>query len=179
MSNDEQTLPKESSARKALPVTSGVIDYFPAALVEIAKVSKYGNDKHNPGEPLHWTRGKSNDHADAIGRHLIDRGKIDPDTGVRHSAELAWRALALLQVELEEAGEAPLPRGAVAAEPTFAEALAAEIAGLEEDAAREKAAAPGYGNTVELAFKPCGNRYSHGPHENNGGWCTGRSFDAT
>ena len=111
MSN-EQTLPEESAARKALPVVTGVIDYFPAALVEIAKVSKYGNDKHNPGQPLHHSRGKSNDHADAIGRHLIDRGLIDPDTGVRHSAELAWRALALLQQELEDAGLAPLARGA-------------------------------------------------------------------
>lgn len=113
--SEKQTLPEGSSERKAIPVATGVLDYFPAALVEIAKVSKYGNDKHNPGESLHWTRGKSNDHADALLRHLIDRGGIDPDTGVRHTAELAWRALALLQIELEEAGEAPLPRGAVAA----------------------------------------------------------------
>lgn len=119
MDNDRQTLPEESSARKALPVTTGVIDYFPAALAEVAKVSKYGNDKHNPGQPLHHARGKSMDHADAIGRHLIDRGKIDPDTGVRHSAELAWRALALLQQELEDAGLAPLARGAIAAKPTY------------------------------------------------------------
>jgi len=32
---------------------------------------------------------------------LIDRGKFDTD-GQRHSAKLAWRALALLQLELEE-----------------------------------------------------------------------------
>ena len=117
MSNDEAlSLPSDSSVRKATPITTGVIDYFPAALAAVARVSKHGNDKHNPGEPLHWSRGKSNDHADAIARHLIDRGHIDPETGVRHSAELAWRALALLQVELEEAGEAPLARGARAAE---------------------------------------------------------------
>lgn len=105
------TIPSDSAARKALPVTTGVIDYFPAALAAVAAVSKYGNDKHNPGEPLHWSRGKSNDHADAIARHLIDRGGVDEGTGIRHSAELAWRALALLQLELEEAGEAPLSRG--------------------------------------------------------------------
>ena len=104
-------LPTGSGERKDRPVTTGVIDYFPAALVEVARVSKYGNDKHNPGEPLHHARGKSTDHADAIGRHLIDRGGVDPDTGMRHSAELAWRALALLQQELEDAG-APMARGA-------------------------------------------------------------------
>lgn len=103
-------LPVESAARKGLPVTTGVLDYFAAAIAEVARVSKVGNDKHNPGQPLHWSRGKSNDHADAIGRHLLERGTIDPDTGLRHSAQLAWRALAFLQQELEDAG-APLSRG--------------------------------------------------------------------
>lgn len=107
-----QTMPVDSAARKDVPITTGVFDYFPAALAYVARVSKAGNDKHNPGEPLHWARGKSTDQADAIGRHLIDRGGIDPDTGLRHSGELAWRALALLQLELEEAGEAPMARGA-------------------------------------------------------------------
>jgi hypothetical protein len=105
------TFPSDSEARKSLPVTTGVFDYFGAALAAVAAVSKYGNDKHNPGQPLYWSRGKSNDHADAVGRHLIDRGGIDPDSELRHSAQLAWRALALLQVELEEAGEAPISRG--------------------------------------------------------------------
>lgn len=105
------TLSADTAVRKATPVTTGVLDYFPAAIAEIAKVSKAGNDKHNPGEKLHWARGKSTDQADAIGRHLLDRGGIDPETGQRHSAELAWRALAMLQLELEEAG-APLARGA-------------------------------------------------------------------
>jgi hypothetical protein len=108
----ESALPSDSAARKDVPLASGVLDYFPAALAEVAKVSKYGNDKHNPGEPLHHARGKSTDHADCIMRHLVDRGQIDPDTGQRHSAEVAWRALALLQQEMEDAGLAPMPRGA-------------------------------------------------------------------
>jgi len=93
-------VPFESKVRKSLPVTTGVIDYFPLAIQEIARVSKVGNDQHNPGQPLHWAREKSTDHADCILRHLIDRGKLDVD-GMRHSAKLAWRALALLQEELE------------------------------------------------------------------------------
>lgn len=108
-------LPTNSSERKSIPLVTGVLDYFPDALVAVAKVSKSGNDKHNPGEPLHWTRGRSTDHADSMGRHLLDRGGFDPDTGQRHSAELAWRALANLQQELEDAGEAPMSRGSVPA----------------------------------------------------------------
>lgn len=92
---------KASTDRKATPLASGCLDYFPDALKEVAKLSKIGNDKHNPGQPLHWSRDKSADHADCLARHLIDRGKIDPDTGLSHTAAVAWRALALLQTEIE------------------------------------------------------------------------------
>jgi len=94
-------LPTEAQARKDLPVTTGVLDYFPDAIVEVARVSKAGNDQHNPGQPLHWARGKSTDHADCIVRHLLERGTLDSD-GMRHTAKVAWRALALLQTELED-----------------------------------------------------------------------------
>ena len=93
-------VPSDSKERKQIPVTTGVVDYFPLALQAVAVVSLVGNDQHNPGQPLHWAREKSTDHADCILRHLIDRGKLDTD-GMRHSAKLAWRALALLQEELE------------------------------------------------------------------------------
>lgn len=93
-------LPQDATERKALPIATGVLDYFPLALAEVARVSKVGNDQHNPGQPLHWDRAKSTDHADCIARHLIQRGTLDSD-GMRHSAKVAWRALALLQEELE------------------------------------------------------------------------------
>lgn len=93
-------LPDDSKSRKDIPLCRGFLDYFPLACAEVARVSKVGNDQHNPGKPMHWARGKSMDHADCIVRHLIDRGKIDID-GCRHTAKLAWRALALLQEELE------------------------------------------------------------------------------
>jgi dATP/dGTP diphosphohydrolase len=102
-------LPSDAKERKNFPVATGVLDYFPSALVEVARVSKVGNDQHNPGQPLHWARGKSTDQADTIIRHFLERGKFDVD-GLRHSAKLAWRALALLQEELEAEG-APLGRG--------------------------------------------------------------------
>lgn len=86
--------------RKRRPLASGVLDYFPDALMEVAFASWVGNEQHNPGEPLHWAKEKSTDEADALMRHLIDAGTRDSD-GVRHSAKVAWRALALLQREIE------------------------------------------------------------------------------
>lgn len=103
-------LPIDAEGRKNIPIVRGCFDYFPAALAEVARISKAGNDQHNPGQEIHWSRGKSTDQADAIGRHLLERGGVDTD-GTRHSAKLAWRALALLQIELEMAG-APPARGA-------------------------------------------------------------------
>lgn len=94
-----------SEDRKNMPVFSGVMQYFPLALQEVARHSKRGNDKHNPGQPLHWAKDKSKDHADCVARHLIDIGPNwdakDPETGSYHAAALAWRALALLQILLE------------------------------------------------------------------------------
>ena len=92
--------PTEAAARKALPLCTGVLDYFPDALLEVAAVSKIGNDQHNPGQPLHWDKSKSTDEADCLLRHLVDRGTRDSD-GARHSAKVAWRALALLQREID------------------------------------------------------------------------------
>ena len=86
--------------RKETPVYSGVLKYFPDAIMEVAKVSYIGNEQHHKGEPLHWDRNKSTDELDALTRHLIEAGKIDKD-GMRHSAKVAWRALANLQKELE------------------------------------------------------------------------------
>lgn len=114
---DRTVLPTDSKERKKYPIASGVLDYFPAALAEIAKVSYSGNEQHNPGEPLHWARGKSADHADTIIRHFMERGGIDID-GMRHSAKMAWRALALLQLELEAEG-APIARNASYDKPKY------------------------------------------------------------
>lgn len=95
------TLPTEGKERKQYPVASGVLDYFPDALVAIANVSWQGNEQHNAGQPLHWARSKSADEADTMIRHFLQRGSKDTD-GIRHTAKMAWRALALLQKELEQ-----------------------------------------------------------------------------
>jgi hypothetical protein len=104
------TLPTDAAARKAVPVYSGFLRYFPRAVAAVAELSRVSNEQHNPGEPLHWSRDKSSDHHDCLARHLLQAGTMDSD-GQRHSAKVAWRAMAALELELEAAG-APLARGA-------------------------------------------------------------------
>ena len=97
---NKSMLPTEASERKDVPIYSGVLMYFPDAIAAVAECSKQGNDQHNPGQPLHWDRSKSGDELDALTRHLMEAGTIDSD-GIRHSAKVAWRALASLQKEIE------------------------------------------------------------------------------
>src|SRR5690348_17070239 len=93
-------LPTKADERKRRPIGTGVLDYFPQALAEVAYCSYVGNRQHNGDAPLRWDRSKSTDESDALIRHFLERGTIDTD-GVRHSAKVAWRALALLQKEIE------------------------------------------------------------------------------
>lgn len=120
------TLPIDSAARKQIPLNAGLLMYFPAALAGVAKCSREGNDKHNPGEPLHHAREKSSDHREAILRHLLDlndwiaAGERDgladvPEysAGILAEADaIAWRALALSQELHECHAGAPLAPGA-------------------------------------------------------------------
>ena len=84
-------IPKDSAKRKEYPLYRGLFKYFPHALCAIAHHSYKNNEKHNPGEELHWSRGKSDDHRDAEMRHVLE------DDWVAHG----WRALAILQLHLE------------------------------------------------------------------------------
>ena len=79
-------LPTDSAERKRVPLWSGLFRYFPDALVAVARLSWAGNEKHNKGQPLHWSRDKSNDHADCLLRHQMDcgSGEVDPDSGELH-----------------------------------------------------------------------------------------------
>ena len=125
----KMSLPTDSAVRKKYPVFRGCIAYFAAALAGVARVSMAANERHNPGESMHHSRGKSNDHADCIVRHLMDvadfqaaieRAEIPRTTGdigeyrercaalLDEADRLSWRALALSQELHEKYGGAPL-----------------------------------------------------------------------
>ena len=103
------------------PVMAGFLDYFPDAVMAVAEVSFLGDAKHNKDNTsgvVFWNRGKSGDEADAIVRHLLQRGQWDTlemrdgtTRKVRHSALAAWRAMANLQKEIEADMGLPPSRG--------------------------------------------------------------------
>ena len=90
-------LPADSQERKTYPLYSGLMCYFPRALAAVAHHSFVNNDKHNPGEPLHWAREKSADHPDALMRHVVEGDWLSA----------AWRALAQLELSLEAQQQKP------------------------------------------------------------------------
>lgn len=98
----QPVMPEDSKTRKGIPLHKGLFAYFPSALAAVAQVSRVCNDKHNPGQPIHWSKENSNDHQDALLRHLIDTSSDpearDPEDGTLLAAKVAWRALANLQV---------------------------------------------------------------------------------
>ena len=79
----QKKLKMKHQKRKERPVFSGVLKYFPDALMEVAYVSYIGNKQHHPDKPLHWDKSKSTDEADALIRHLLQAGELDDD-GVLH-----------------------------------------------------------------------------------------------
>jgi len=93
-----------SAGRKEIAVSRGVFAYFPDALALVARHSVRANEKHNPGDPVHWARDKSTDHEDCIARHsfavAVDPDSLDDDAP--HIACRAWRSLAALQVWAEK-----------------------------------------------------------------------------
>lgn len=84
------------------PVARGVLQYFPHALAEVAKVSAAGAHKYAwngwRAVPDGFTR-----YSDALGRHLLAEcdGPLDAETGCLHAAQVAWNALARLELLLE------------------------------------------------------------------------------
>ncbi len=99
-----------SAERKDVSVARGLFAYFPDALALIARHSVRSNEKHNPGQPVHWSREKSSDHEDCIGRHSLAVA-VDPDSldgEEPHIICRAWRALAALQLWAE--GKLPEPK---------------------------------------------------------------------
>lgn len=85
-------LPTDAKERKAIPVYTGFINYFPKAIAAVAKLSLASAEQHGQtAETLHWNRDLSGDELDAMMRHVLD-GDWE---------QVAWRAMANLEKKLE------------------------------------------------------------------------------
>lgn len=93
---------KKDDSGKA-PVRAGVINYFPNALLEIAKVSAFGAKKYSWGNWKFVENGKTR-YGDAQMRHacLSHIESHDEESGLLHAAHEAWCALARLELLLTE-----------------------------------------------------------------------------
>lgn len=95
-----------------MPIQTVLAEYFPDAFAAVARHSLKANDKHNPGEPMHWARDKSTDHLNCAVRHLATPDSIDADTGEIELVGALWRCAAALQLReearLKAAGIMPL-----------------------------------------------------------------------
>ena len=78
-----------ASERKGYPVGKFIRDYFPNALLVLARHSLLSNEQHNPGEPMRWSKEKSIGEGDEIIRHFMEGDTVS----------MAWRALELLERE--------------------------------------------------------------------------------
>lgn len=96
-------LPTDDKERKARPLWSFLVGYFPDAFEAVADVAIKGNDQHSPGQPLHWAREKSKDQMNTAFRHMWDhgRGRIKDVDGCYHLAKVIWRLSAELQLQIE------------------------------------------------------------------------------
>ena len=76
---------------------------FPRALLEVAKVPTFGSIKYTPGGWQYVPNGQDR-YDDAKGRHLLQGyiEDIDPETDLKHMAQEAWNALAKLELKLRE-----------------------------------------------------------------------------
>lgn len=86
------------------PRMSLVIDGFPRALLAVGVVATAGAAKYSDHGWLSVKDGFAR-YTDALNRHILDEsidGEIDPETGLNHAAQVAWNALARLEILLRK-----------------------------------------------------------------------------
>lgn len=92
-------LPNDSEERKKFPLGQVLFGQFGAAMIDLARHSWEGNNKHNPDQALQDARNKSNDDLDCALRHLAE--------GDYRGAH--WRVARLHQKQLEAEGAPVAP----------------------------------------------------------------------
>ena len=96
----------EAEKLEKLQVARCVLQYWPRAIREIAKVSMFGNSKYeNEPEQRGFSTFSPHTFDDAMIRHYLDlctEGPVNTkDGGVLHRAQIAWNALSALETYLE------------------------------------------------------------------------------
>jgi hypothetical protein len=84
------------------PPVGMLFEYFPRAIMEVAKVAGFGAKKYTRGGWQSVEDGE-NRYLDALGRHLCGKyiePEYDSESFLPHLAHAAWDALAILELEL-------------------------------------------------------------------------------
>ncbi|MGA9851824.1 MAG: dATP/dGTP diphosphohydrolase domain-containing protein [Gammaproteobacteria bacterium] len=88
------------------PIVSGLLQHFPLACAEVARVTEFGARKYS----WHGWSSVPNGiqrYTDALGRHLAEiDGPVDADSHFLHAAQVAWNALARLELMLRAEADA-------------------------------------------------------------------------
>lgn len=81
----------------------GLVSFgFARALQEVGKVGTYGANKYSDNGWMEVPNGEAR-YTDAMLRHLMKEAEgeeIDPESDLRHAAQVAWNALARLELKL-------------------------------------------------------------------------------
>ena len=98
--------PKDPGAKldAGKPPVELLIEAFPRALAEVTCVNEYGAKKYSRNGWRFVPNGIDR-YTGALGRHLFSEqidGPIDPESGLHHDAQVAWNALARLELRLME-----------------------------------------------------------------------------
>ena len=97
---DQHTPGAKLDARKPF---AGILADFGLALTAVAEVGTFGAKKYSRGGWQHVSDGYQR-YSDAMWRHLLRSryDDIDEDSGLDHDAQVAWNALARLELKIRE-----------------------------------------------------------------------------
>lgn len=85
-----------------------VLEDFPRAMMEVARVTTFGADKYTPSGWVTVPDGVDR-YRDALARHVVtgySEGR-DKESGLLHAAHTAWNALAVLELMLRDLEDTP------------------------------------------------------------------------
>ena len=86
-----------------------ILNDMPRAILAVAEVGTYGAEKYSEGGWKYVDSGIAR-YTDAMDRHRLKEGieSHDDDSGLLHAAQVAWNALARLELMLREQDSNPI-----------------------------------------------------------------------